>query len=569
MSTIPASTIVNVTPSVLSAGGDALDLVGLMLTSSTRIPIGSVASFVSADAVSDYFGASSDEAAKAAIYFAGYDNALAKPGTMLAAQYPTSAVGAFLRGGNISALTLTQLQALNGTLGIVIDGVLKQATVNLAGATSFSNAASIAGAALGITGPLLGTITASIAGGTMTVTGTFGGIGVTDVLSGTGVTANTYITGLLSGTGGAGTYSVSPSQNAISQSIQVFRPGAQYDSVSGAFIFNSSTLGPLSTIAYGSGAMATSLLLTQALGAVISQGAAVAVPATLMDAVTAQTQNWATFFTLFDPDPDGSETNKLALAAWTNNQNNRYGYIAWDNSTVPATQNPAPTSFGAQVTAADYSGIMPVWGTDATFAAFLAGAIASVDFEAPNGRVTMKFRSQEGLTANVTDEQTAANLAANGYNFYGVFATANEQFTFLANGVVSGDFRWIDSFIDEIWLNAQFQLALMNMLVNVGSVPYNAAGKAIIEASLTDTIQQGLSFGAFRAGVTLSTAQKEAVNSSAGFDVATTLQNRGWYLLVGDATPQVRAARGSPPCTFWYVDGQSVQQLDLSSIELE
>ena len=55
------------------------------------------------------------------------------------------------------------------------------------------------------------------------------------LLGGTGVTDGTYITGFLTGTGGAGTYEVSPGQTALSQPITAFTPGVQYDSVSGAF----------------------------------------------------------------------------------------------------------------------------------------------------------------------------------------------------------------------------------------------------------------------------------------------------------------------------------------------
>jgi hypothetical protein len=45
---IPASQIVNVIPSVVSAGGNALQLSGLFLTPSPRVPIGQVPSFATA-----------------------------------------------------------------------------------------------------------------------------------------------------------------------------------------------------------------------------------------------------------------------------------------------------------------------------------------------------------------------------------------------------------------------------------------------------------------------------------------------------------------------------------------
>jgi hypothetical protein len=94
MSTIPASIDVNVTPSVISAGGSALDLNGLFLTTSTRIPIGTVQSFASADEVESFFGGSSPEVAKATVYFAGFDNSDVKPGAIFFAQYPAAGVPA-------------------------------------------------------------------------------------------------------------------------------------------------------------------------------------------------------------------------------------------------------------------------------------------------------------------------------------------------------------------------------------------------------------------------------------------------------------------------------------------
>jgi len=56
MSTIPASAIVNVQPNVLAAGGSAIDIIGLLLTTDIRVPIGSVMDFASAAAIDAYFG---------------------------------------------------------------------------------------------------------------------------------------------------------------------------------------------------------------------------------------------------------------------------------------------------------------------------------------------------------------------------------------------------------------------------------------------------------------------------------------------------------------------------------
>lgn len=64
--------------------------------------------------------------------------------------------------------------------------------------------------------------TASISGTTMTVTGVASGtIVVGQVINGTGVTAGTVITALGTGTGGAGTYTVSVSQTVASTTITI------------------------------------------------------------------------------------------------------------------------------------------------------------------------------------------------------------------------------------------------------------------------------------------------------------------------------------------------------------
>ena len=144
MATIPISQIVQVTPSVLTAAGSALDLNGLLLTQSTYTPIGAVVPFASAADVSAYFGPSSPEYAFAQVYFAGYTGCTKTPGLLNVAQYPQSAVAGYLRSASLSSMTLTQLQALSGVLTVTVDGVAKtSSTITLSGATSFTNAAAL------------------------------------------------------------------------------------------------------------------------------------------------------------------------------------------------------------------------------------------------------------------------------------------------------------------------------------------------------------------------------------------------------------------------------------------
>ena len=502
MSTIPATSIVRVTPSVLAAGGRALDLIGLLLTSGTRVPIGAIQPFSNQLDVANYFGDTSTEAALAEVYFQAFDNSNIKPARILFAQYPTASVAAYMRGGPVDSLTLTQLQALPiGSITLTVHGSgWTAASVNLGSATSFSNAAGIIQTAFG--------------------------------------------------TGAASVFAWT------------------YDSIAGAFLCTTLATGSAATITTCSGTLASSLFLTSATGAIASQGAAAADPTSFMNDVVQVTQNWATFMLCFDPDAGSGNTKKLEFAQWNATQNNRWGFVCWDTDVTPKTIVPAPASLGQLIADADISGTCLISAPDATKAAFVCGTAAAIDFTEHEGRITFAFKKQSGLTADVTDQTTADNLEANHYNFYGVYATANDQFLFLYPGSVSGDFLWFDSYVDQIWLNNGLQLQLMVLLTNRKSIPYNQAGYSLIEAACLDQILRAVDVGVIRAGITLSQAQIAEVNNDAGLKIDKTLNDRGWYMQVRDAPPEVRAARGSPPCTLWYMDGQSIQRINLASIEL-
>lgn len=489
---IPASQLVSVQPGVVGTGGSPLSLNAVLLTNDTSIPIGTVQPFASALAVSNWFGASSTEATLANVYFSGFDNSNIKPGNLFLAQYPVTSVAAYLRGGSLASMTLTELKALSGTIIVTVDGTVKtSSSINLSAATSFSNAATIIAAAF---------------------------------------------------TSG---------------------PNVTYDSLRSAFVITSTTTGASSTMSIATGTLAAGLNLTTATGAVLSQGAIAAVQSTFMNNVANVTQNWATFMTTFEP----LIADKLLFAAWANAQNQRYAYVCWD-SDVTATQSGNTTSFGPQVIAANYTGVIPVYPA-VDKAAFICGAVASIDFSQRNGRITFAYKGQSGLSADVTDVTTATNLIANGYNFYGAYATANQNFTFLQPGSTPGIWKWIDAYINQIYLNSQFQLALLSLLSASKSVPYNNEGYAMIRAACMDPINQAVNFGSIRSGVPLSASQAAQVNSAAGVQIDNTLTQVGWYLQILPATAQVRGLRGTPPMSFWYTDGGSVQKINLASIDVQ
>ena len=494
--TIPASELVQVIPNVLSAGGSPLSMNSVFLTQSQRVPLDQVAQFASFADVEDFFGPDSDEATFAGIYFNGFDGATVLPGALYFAQYNVNDAAAYIRGGSLAGMTLSELQAINATLSVTIDGTLRTGTVNLAAATSFTEAAQIIALALDATAP----------------------------------------------------YAL-----AVTWDAQLSR-----------FFIYSATTGASSTITYGTGAAAASLGLTEATGAILSQGAVAATPAVIFSSITTITQNWALFMTVWEPDTDG----KLAFAEWVQTQGQRYAYVAWDSdSTVIAGDE--PTSFGAQVLAAEMDGIYAIYDPDGSKAAFVCGTTASIDFARADGRITYAFRAQAGLTADVHTATQASYGTANGYNFYADYATANDRFVFMQTGMTAGKWQWFDSYVNQIYLNNAIQLAYLDYLSQARSVPYNAAGYSRLRAVALDPILAAVSFGAIRSGVVLSNSQKAQVNSYAGADVADTIYTFGWYLGIRDPGAVVRGQRGSPVMTLIYTDGQSVQRIIISSTNVQ
>jgi uncharacterized protein DUF3383 len=657
INSIPASLYVDVIPGVIAAGPAGLSLSELMLTTSLRAPIGAILTFPNLAAVQAYFGAASQEATEAGVYFAGYNSATIQPGSLLFAQYPIANVGAFLRGGSVASLTVAQLQAISGVLTVTIDGTpTTSSAINLSSATSFSAAAQLITTGLGLTGPTqavatgsmgataTGTATgtslvltavtgvihpgtaasASIAGTgipastwiTAQVSGTTGSAGTyttnqattastaaitvtsttVDIpgapssgafalgqeLTGTGLSTTTYITAFGTGSGGAGTYITSTGHQFASETITAVMPVVSYDSVSGAFLVISSTTGAASAITFGSGTIAASLALTQATGAVISQGAIASVPATFMAAVLATNANFATVQTIFDPDSGSGNTQKQLFAAWVNSTENQYMYICVDTDVTPTLSTNAPTCMGQILKASNSSGTaliyQPVGGGN-HIGAFLGGYAASINFNATNGRATADYKSQSGIVPSVTNATIKTNLLANGYNSYDGVANRGAAWQFFDNGQISGPFLWIDTYLNQIWLSNACQNALLTLLTSINRIPYNPAGYTMVRQTLsagatggkvalppTSPVAAGLNNGVITPNVPLSSSQVQVVNALAGFPIDSILSSQGWYLIIQPASPQTRQARLSPTVILLYMDGGAIQRINLSSL---
>lgn len=329
-----------------------------------------------------------------------------------------------------------------------------------------------------------------------------------------------------------------------------------------AFKVVSGTTGKTSTVSFATGDVADALGLSQSAGAVVSSGTAMETVDEMMHGLTAATLNFGTIMTVYETTTD----EKMALAKWSNMQNERFLFVGWGKEAA-ALQAGNTTSFGAKLKESDYSGATAVYG-GLDKGAFLCGAIASIDFTEREGRITVAFKGQSGLEVDVNDATDAQNLKDNGYNFYGAWATANDRFLFMYPGQMTGKWKWLDNYVNQIRLNSQLQLALMTMLTSAKSVPYNDVGRALQRAACQDAIDEALNFGSIRAGVDLSEQQRAIINNDAGVDAASQIEARGYYLHIGKVSAQTRGNRESMPMKLWYTDGGSVHAVNMGSINI-
>ena len=163
---------------------------------------------------------------------------------------------------------------------------------------------------------------------------------------------------------------------------------------------------------------------------------------------------------------------------------------------------------------------------------------------------------------NIADAQA---LEANGYAYYGAWATANDRFTFFRNSVVSGEFEWADTYANQIWINSQLQLDGITGLQQYKSIPPNSEGKAMYRSMFQDTINSALNFGSIVTGVKLTEQQKSVINREFGYDAATQIELNGWAMYVGDAVNVNGAGRKEFPSKFYYADGGSIQSINMTS----
>ena len=499
---IPASELVKIVPRVLSGTGKDLVFNGLFLTGNNATPAGQIVALYSADEVGEYYGFDSQEYLAASVYFAGYNNSLTKPTTLYFYRNGKTAAPAFVR-----SVALENAQdAFNGLKAI------SAGTLNIK-----INAVSVA---------------------------------LTDVdLSSATSLSNvaTILQGLI---------------RAKNEDTGVANATVTYNGSSKNFTITNGDDGAESLIEAPTGTVADAMNFTSA--SVISQGQALKTYTETMADVTDLTQNFVTYSTIEEiTDYDDARE----LASWSNTQfgaGNQFLYVYWSSDTALTTNNAGDTVV-AKLRDHNYEGVTFVYNA-LKYSAFVMGAAASIAWDNLNSTITFAFKAQTGLEANVTTKQAETNLINNGVNFMGNYATRNDNFILFQNGQMSGQFAWIDTYLNSTWINNALQVQILAGLEASGRVPYTEAGYTLIRGWVQDVADRAIANGCIDTGVNLSQTQKNQLMVEAGgLDISSELYNSGYYLQIVDATASIRQQRTSPACNFWYTYGGSIHKINLPS----
>lgn len=337
-----------------------------------------------------------------------------------------------------------------------------------------------------------------------------------------------------------------------------------FNSTLQSFIVSSTSTGELSTINYATGDTADALGLSEDSGAVLDNATTADTGKSVVDRIFGYTRN---FGGISHDSTIALDTIKL-LASYVSSLDHNKWFVSAIEENKALIENSTGT-FSEYLTTNNISDVTPIYG-DSLVSAGALGYAGSIDFSKSNGITTLEFRSFDGLPASVDKDEEAHALETNGYAYYGAFATATQEFTFMRNCRVTGEFESVVDYLTQLRLNNNLQNSIINGLVNEGRVSYNPLGYHKIRLWCLDPINEMLNFGGIQTNITLSASQIQKINSLSDYaDVATELYTKGYVLIIKDASPQVRSQGGSPEIDLFYTTGGTIRNINIASIEVK
>ena len=271
-----------------------------------------------------------------------------------------------------------------------------------------------------------------------------------------------------------------------------------WDANAGRFIVRSDTTGASSTVSYAyapaSGTDISALLkLTSGTASAPVTGIAAETLAAAVVALADQSGDWYAAVVL----PSVTTTVALAASAVVEGFSRKriIGYTAQSTTTIDGSHT---DDLASLLKAAGYSRSWVQYSTSSPYAAasFFARA-STVDFDADNSTITLKFKTEPGVTAETLTATQANVLGTKNCN---VFVNYDNSTAIIEEGKMSSGV-----FFDERhgldWFENALQTAVWNLLRSSKKVPQTDAGTTRIIAVIEAVCAQAVTNGLFAPGV--------------------------------------------------------------------
>jgi hypothetical protein len=434
--TIPISEVVNVSVSVAPSAQFQNGFATMLLMGiSAVLPIGGrIRSYANLEEVSADFGTTAEEYYAADVYFSQSP----QPGSLLIGRRFNVAVPGELLGGLDPDIVLGDYTAITaGSLKLTVDGTVETVTgINLSAAASLNAVAADVQTALAAVKT-----------------------GMTCIWNGSQFIIHSGTTG--------GSSSVSLST----------APASGTD------------LGPM-------------MGLTAAEGAIATVGAAAETVSQTLAAMWNMNQAWFYYTFTKEIQNEGTVPNPdiLAAAAWAEANELFYGQTISDGTAF--VSNPSGStaatlkSLNYSYTATQYEAVS-VATTDPYAVCALIARLTTVNYDAPNSTINLKFKQEPGISPVNLTESNRLLLEANNVNYYTEFGDDNAM---IAEGVCAGG-RWIDEVVGLAWLQFAIQSAIFAYLYSLTTkLPQTDKGVACITQVISGVLDTAVSNGLLAPG---------------------------------------------------------------------
>lgn len=239
------------------------------------------------------------------------------------------------------------------------------------------------------------------------------------------------------------------------------------------------------------------LKMTQALGASLSQGVAAETPVACATAMASISNDWYGLMFAVSAESDISPSSHIAVSAYIEAAAPArvYGINTTDANCLVSSDT---TNVAYLAKNANYMRTFVQYSSSSLWAvASLYGRAFTVDFTANNTAITLKFKTEPGVTAETLTETQAAALDAFNCN---VFVNYDNSTAIIQQGEMSNGY-----FIDEVtgldWLSNTIQTNVYNVLYTaLTKVPQTDAGVHLLANAVSAGCDQGVNNGLIAPG---------------------------------------------------------------------